>query len=195
LDFSETLQVSREVTEVLERLGVPYLLAGSLASSVHGIPRSTQDADLVAALEDRHVGPLVAALAGAFYIDEERARDAVRRRASFNVIHLGTMLKVDLFVLTDDPLARQEMARRQLFELIPGSSALPVATAEDTVLQKLHWYRRGGGVSDRQWTDILGVLKVQRGRLDLAYLQQGATHLEVEDLLDRVLVEAGIAPA
>ena len=195
MELGEALQVSREVAEVLERLGVPYLVGGSLASSLHGIPRSTQDADLVAALKERHVRPLVVALAGAFYVDEERARDAVRRRASFNIIHLATMLKVDLFVLSDDPLARQEMARRQLFELIPGGPSIPVATAEDTVLQKLHWYRLGGEDSDRQWTDLLGVLKVQRGRLDLAYLQHGAAHLRVADLLERAMTEAGIAPA
>jgi hypothetical protein len=195
VELAEALQVSREVAGALERLGVPYLLGGSLASSLHGIPRSTQDADLVAALEERHVAPLVEALSGAFYVDEERARSAVRRRASFNVIHLATLLKVDLFVLSDDLLARQEMARRQMFELTPGGPTVPVATAEDTVLQKLRWYRLGGSVSDRQWSDLLGVLKVQRGRLDLGYLRHGASHLEVADLLDRALDEAGIAPA
>ena len=148
----------------------------------------------MAALEEQHVGPLVEALSGAFYVDEQRARDAVRRRVSFNLIHLATLLKVDLFVLRDDLLARQEMARRQMFELTPGGPAVPVATAEDTVLQKLRWYRLGGGISDRQWADLLGVLKVQRGRLDLGYLRHGAIHLEVADLLDRALAESGTAP-
>jgi hypothetical protein len=192
LELSEALQVSREVAEILERLGVPYLLGGSLASSLHGIPRSTQDADLVAALEERHVGPLVEALAGAFYVDEERAFEAVRHRASFNLIHLKTMLKVDLFVLRDEPFSHQEMARRQIYELVPGGATVPVATAEDTILQKLRWYRLGGEVSERQWNDLLGVFKVQKGRLDLDYLSAGASHLEVSDLLGRALAQSGV---
>lgn len=195
MELAGALQVAREVAEIFERLGVPYLVGGSLASSLHGIPRSTQDADLVVALKEQHVRPLVEALSGSFYVDEEQGRNAVRRRSSFNVIHLASLLKVDLFVLSDDLLARQEMARRQVFELSPEGPSLPVATAEDTVLQKLRWYRLGGGVSDRQWNDLLGVLKVQRGRLDQDYLRSGALHLEVADLLDRALAEAGFTSA
>lgn len=192
MELSEALRISLEVVEILEGLGVPCWLGGSLASSLHGIPRSTQDADLIAALEERHVGPLVAALSGAFYLDEERAYEAVRRRASFNLIHLGSLLKVDLFVLRDEPFAHQEMARRQIYELVPGGAAFPVATAEDTILQKLRWYRLGGEVSERQWSDLLGVFKVQKGRLDLGYLRSGADQLKVADLLDRALAHTGV---
>ena len=91
------------VVESLERLGVRYLIGGSVASSLHGVARSTLDVDIVAALADVHVGPLASALAASYYIDESAVRDAVRRRAAFNVIHLDSMLKVDVFVLKADP--------------------------------------------------------------------------------------------
>lgn len=189
----ETLQVALRVARVLEDLRVPYLVGGSLASSLHGIPRSTQDADLVADLRPEHVVPLVAALKDTFYIDAERAGDAIRGRSSFNVIHLATMTKVDLFVLKDDELSRLEMERRQEVALTeePGT-VLPVASAEDTVLQKLAWFRMGGGVSERQWNDVLGVLKVKRGRLDLIYLGDWAERTGLDGLLRQALGEAGL---
>jgi Nucleotidyl transferase AbiEii toxin, Type IV TA system len=190
----EAFQVLLEVTRVLETLDVPYVVGGSLASSLHGIPRSTQDADLVAALRADHIRPFIAGVEGSFYISPERVEAAVRRRASFNLIHLKSMIKVDLFVFTETPLARQEMARRQVLP-IPGEpeAHLQVATPEDTILQKLLWYRKGGGTSERQWTDILGVIKVQGRALDLGYLKEWATRSGVEDLLAQAFADAGIS--
>ena len=177
---------------MLEGLGIHYLLGGSLASSLHGIPRTTQDADLVAALEYRHVPFLVEALRDTFYIDADRIRDAIRRRASFNLVHLSTLTKVDIFVYKGDPFSRSEMGRRQQIELPGGEgSSLLVASAEDTVLQKLRWYVLGGGTSERQWNDILGVLKVRRASLDLPYLRHWAAELELTSLLEKALAEAG----
>jgi hypothetical protein len=188
MELADALAVILTVARVLDDLAVPYLLGGSLASSLHGIPRSTQDADLVVDLRPEHVLPLVAALAPEFYIDADRAADAVRRLASFNVIHLTTMTKVDLFVLKDDPLSRLEMERRQFVALpAPAGVRLPVATAEDIVLQKLLWFRAGGEVSDRQWLDLLGVLKVKRGQLDISYIERWAAELGLGDLLRRAL--------
>ena len=180
-----------EVAQALETLGVSYLVGGSLASSLHGIPRSTQDADLVADLRLEHVPPLIAALAPAFYADSERAADAVRRRASFNVIHLATMTKVDIFVMTNEPLDLEEMTRRQVLPVGDSARPIPVASAEDVVLQKLVWFRKGGSVSERQWTDVLGVLKVRRGRIDLDYLRLWASRMGLDELLDRALEDAG----
>lgn len=186
---SDALRICIEIARVFEKLRVPYLVGGSIASSLHGDPRSTQDADLVADLREEHVGPFVAALADRYYVDEERVRHAVWRKSSFNVIQLAHMFKVDVFVLGDDPMAREEMARRERVELAGGAGALEVASPEDTILQKLHWYRLGRGVSDRQWRDVLSVLEVQGNRLDRAYLARGAEEMGVADLLERALRE------
>jgi len=192
MPLSEALQVTLEVVRALDALEIPYLLCGSLTSSLHGIPRTTQDADLVADLQYAQVAPLVERLAGAFYIDDARIRDAIRRRASFNMIHLATMTKVDIFILKDEPLDRREMERRQWIALPGGEGAsLWVATAEDIVLQKLSWFVLGGEGSERQWTDVQGVLKVQRGKLDLEDLRRSAAEAGLEDLLERALSEAG----
>jgi hypothetical protein len=190
----EALRATFAVVEILERLGLDYLIGGSLASSLHGIPRSTQDSDVIVDLPPERVPELIAALANAFYADEEAALSAVDRKAAFNVIHLETMFKVDLFVLGDEPADREEMRRRERYEVAPGGPSLAFASAEDTVLRKLAWYRLGNRVSDRQWRDLIGVLRVQGARLDRGYLERGARELGLEGLLAEALVEARIDP-
>lgn len=190
--MDDALRATFAVIHTLEALGLDYLIGGSLASSLHGIPRSTQDADLLVDLPRERVPELVTALEGRFYLDEERVRDAVIREASFNVIHLPTMFKVDLFVLGRDPLGCSEMQRRERHRLGEGREREAfVASAEDTVLQKLLWYRLGEGVSDRQWLDLVGVLQVQGERLDRRYLQRWARELGLDSLLQEALREAG----
>jgi hypothetical protein len=190
--LAETIEVTLLVTEALDRIGVPHVVGGSLASSLHGIPRATQDVDIVADLRLAHVEPLVTALERDFFIDADMIREAIDRRACFNVIHLGTMFKVDVFVVDHSPMSVEEMARRQTYAVAAGSArCLAIASAEDIVLQKLKWYRLGGGVSDRQWGDVIGVLKVRGPALDRAYLVRWADELGVADLLERALEEAG----
>jgi len=180
------LEVALYVAGILEELDVPYLVGGSLASSLHGIPRATQDADLLADLESDQVSELVARLQGSFYIDARAVDEAVRSRSSFNVIHLETMFKVDVFVAKKDPATRTELARRQRYVLDEAKQQeVVVASAEDIVVQKLLWYKMGGEVSDRQWNDVLGVLKVQGSRLEQVYLRDTARQLGVEALLER----------
>jgi hypothetical protein len=189
----EAFQVVLEVTRLLDSLRVPYLVGGSLASSLHGIPRATQDADLLANLRIEHVHPFVGAVSLSFYVEAERVTHAVQRRSSFNLVHLKTAIKVDIFVLKPDPMSLQEMARRQILS-VPGEpgTVLQVATAEDTVLQKLLWYQNGNCISERQWNDVLGVLKVQRQRLDLDYLKKWAPRIGVDDLLRQAFEDSGI---
>ncbi len=192
MPVADALQATLVVADLLERMRVPYLGGGSLASSLHGIPRATQDADVVADLRPGHVDALVAALSEGWYVDRDMILDAVRRRACFNVIHLATMFKVDVFVLSGDPAQQREMRRRIRVTIgdDPGREIF-VASPEDIVLMKLDWYRLGGGVSDRQWGDVLGVLEVQGPSLDMAYLRESASDMGLGDLLERAFREAG----
>lgn len=175
------------VLGALRALGVRHYVGGSIASSAHGVPRSSIDADVVAELLPRHAAPLAAALHETYYVSEERVRDAVHRRGSFNVIHLETMVKVDVFVSRDRPFDRRAFDRVRAATL-EGGSEIPVASPEDTVLAKLEWFRRGGEVSERQWADVVGVLRAS-GPLDEEHLREGAAELGVADLLARALEE------
>lgn len=195
MELPNIIRISIEVARVLEDLRIPYLFGGSIVSAIYGEPRTTVDADLVADLQPQHIQPFTAALAKDFYVEPERMADAIRRRASFNIIHHRTGLKVDIFIFKNSPLARQEMARRQRIAPLPDLGEVSMATAEDIILQKLHWYQIGNGISDRQWRDILGVLKVQGKRLDFGYLKEWAPHLGVEDLPRRAYEDAGVDPA
>lgn len=175
------------IARALKWLGVRYYVGGSLASSVRGLPRTSIDVDLVAELRPEHITRLVGALSGEFYVSEKRVQEAVAARRSFNVIHLATMMKVDVFV------SRQRPYERALFDrLTPefldaeGTSVPhPVPRAEDVVLLKLEWFRAGGDVSDRQWGDVIGVIKVAGQSLDRNYLSRWADDLGVGDLLPR----------
>ena len=189
---SEEMAALVVVVNALDALGVPYALGGSLASAVHGVVRATMDADLVADLRPEHATPLTRALAGAFYADEDAIRQAIHARGSFNVIHLETLFKIDVFVAGPDPFHQAQLARSRLHSLDEASAwQIRVLSAEDTLLAKLNWYRLGGEVSDRQWRDVLGVLAVQAGRLESEYLSRMAEELGVADLLTRALAEAG----
>ncbi|HEX3529476.1 MAG TPA: hypothetical protein VH988_20650 [Thermoanaerobaculia bacterium] len=187
----ELWQALIPVVDALEALGVPWHVGGSVASSFVGVARATQDADLVADLRPEHAEPFVLALQGTYYVDRERVDHAIQTRRSFNAIHLATVYKVDVFIAKTTPFARQNMARRVSLE-VPGlGRSLWFSSPEDIVLHKLLWYADGGGVSDRQWYDLQGVLRLQGPRLDFSYLQTWAESLGISDLLTRALKEAG----
>ena len=183
------------VVAALETLRVSYYVGGSVASSVTGVTRATLDVDLVAAVQPDHAESLAAALSQSYYVDVEMIQHAVRHCSSFNVIHLASLFKVDVFVPEDTPFARANMHRRVALEIPEAGRALYFCSPEDIVLHKLLWYRAGSGVSDRQWYDLQGVLRLQAQGLDLAYLKQWAAELGVAGLLDRALEEAGLSGA
>lgn len=184
------LAALQPVVEALERLGVTYQIGGSVASSAHGSPRATNDVDLVVDLRPEHVEPLRRALADAYYAPTELRHGAIAHRSCANLIHLSTGFKVDLFVCRDGDYDRGSLSRCVERSLQPGTRPFRVATAEDTLLRKLEWYRKGGEVSDRQWQDVLGVLRLVRSGLDRDYLELWAPRLGVDDLLRRAMHEA-----
>ena len=188
---SDLVAALRPVVETLDALGVIYYLTGSIASSAHGVARTSIDADIVAVLHAGHVEPLIERLQTDYYIPVDRLRWAVNARASCNLIHFSTMFKIDLFIAKDRPFD-QEAARRARLDAVddtPNAPLVPIASAEDTVLSKLEWFRRGGETSERQWWDVIGMLKVRRD-VDRDYLRLWAASLGVADLLDRAIADA-----
>lgn len=168
--MSDILAALRPLVDVLNRLSIPYQVGGSVASSALGLPRSTLDVDVVCALTLSHVDTLVRELEATYYIDSDMIIDAIGRRASFNLIHLETMLKVDVFLPKARAFDREAFARHveRALDDTEGSPMFRLSTPEDIVLHKLEWYRLGNEISERQWTDILGVIRVQGDGLDMA---------------------------
>lgn len=178
------------LARILERLGVRYCIGGSVASSVYGEVRTTLDVDFVADLHLEHVDAFVAAVKSDFHVADESIRSAVRERSSFNLIHEETFVKADVYVPPDDPTLREQLvrSRRVALRSEPGSE-VELASPEDVVIHKLRWYEMGGQLSDRQWRDVLGVLKVQNPTLDLGYLESAAAALGLSELLARARSE------
>lgn len=189
--LAEPIQIALKVGATLDALSIPWIVGGSIASSIHGIPRATQDLDLVAELRLHHASALRAAFEAEFYVDEDAIRDAIRRRASFNFVHLDTMIKVDVFVPRSDALSSAQIRRRQMLQVgATPHETLPVLSPEDVILQKLRWYDAGQRISERQWRDVLGVLKVRAGTLDEAYLRAQAATAGLMELLHQALEDA-----
>lgn len=178
--MSENLPIGAlaRVADVLEAMDVEYYIGGSVASVLFGQPRSTIDVDLIANLRAEDVSALAAQLDDAYYLERASILDAVRRQRTFNIIHLESMYKVDVFPINDRPydqVARTRVVRSRLTEDDPR--VYPIASPEDVILNKLEWYRDGSMVSDRQWQDVLGILRVRGDALDWEYMSAGRRHL------------------
>jgi hypothetical protein len=188
---TEINQAVKLFVKTLEQLNVPYYIGGSIASSVYGISRATMDVDLVSELKSDHVKFLVQALQKDYFIDENMILDAIKNKSSFNLIHLSTMIKIDVFISSGRTFDKISFSRRKQDKLSEESDSVRVflCSTEDTILSKLEWFKSGGSVSDRQWKDILGVIKVQGELLDKKYLLKWAEELGVEDLLEKAFTE------
>ncbi len=185
---TQASEVTLSVVDVLDELRVRYLIGGSLASTIHGTPRATLDADLLADIKLEHIKQFYEKLSRDFYISEEDMRNAFARKASFNLVHLTTLFKIDIFLPKSRLFDEQQFENRALYVVAenPERSAY-VASAEDTILAKLEWYRLGNEISERQWRDVIGVFKVQGENLDLEYVRRTAAELGVLDLLNRLI--------
>jgi hypothetical protein len=180
----EHRRVFFEVLAAFDRAGITCAVGGSVASSIYGVPRYTEDADLTAEPFAGREETLIRQFGPEYYLSAEAVRQAVRNRSSFNIIHTKSGFKVDVFVQKLRPFDQNLLARRLLRnDLDPSGQSIPILSPEDVLLHKLEWFRLSGETSDRQWGDVLGVLRVQAGRLDDAYLDRWAAELNVTDLL------------
>jgi hypothetical protein len=182
--FGEVQVAAIALGEAFEKARVRYFVGGSVASSIHGVPRFTRDLDVAVELSEAQVPSFVEAARPDFDIDEESLREEVRRGGSWNIFHVPSVLKIDLFFLRGDPFAESQLARRVAIEIAPGKKVY-FASAEDVVLRKLLWHREGNESSGQQIPDVVAILKVKRGELDADYLDHWAARLGVADLLAR----------
>lgn len=183
----EALGVALQVGAALESVGARYFLGGSLASSVQGEPRATNDIDIVIDMPVGKIHALAEALGPEFEVDEAMRREALLRGECANIFYLPFVLKVDLFGHAHGPFDESEFQRRREIEVTADGGKLWVKSPEDTVLRKLLWYREGGAVSDRQWRDLVGVLKLNAATIDVEYLRRWAIQLRLASLLERAL--------
>lgn len=193
MELPDIIEVTFKVIKVFEKLGIDYHVGGSLASSAFGIARSTLDVDIVANIKPEQASDIYENLREEFYVDSDMILDAIQKQSSFNLIHLPTLFKVDIFPLKNHPFEHQAFQRRIRKPVSEdGSKFLFFTTPEDIILHKLIWYKMGEGISERQWNDVLGVLKVQGDQLDMFYLNHWAKELSVVELLKKAIEEAGI---
>jgi hypothetical protein len=192
--INEATAVTLQVVALLEELQIPYVIGGSVASTFHGVARATLDADIVAAICFEHMPILIARLQDDFYISPDALIDAITHHSAFTLIHLTTLFKVDIFIPKARTFDAAQLAHgvRGLLS-VDSEQQVRFTSAEDTILVKLEWYQLGNALSDRQWQDIIGVMRVQSHRLDLNYLERTARELGIVDLLERALTEAGIS--
>ena len=190
----EILSALQPVINALEKFSIPYYIGGSIASSIYGMARATMDIDIVAAVKLHHISLLRQELEKPYYIDEDMIKEAIQNSSSFNLIHLETAIKIDVFILKDIPYHQNALERKikDTLEDDDAKTEFYFASPEDIIISKLQWYELGGNVSERQWLDVIGVIKVQGDSLDKNYLQVWSKKLGIFELLKNAFNDAGI---
>jgi len=193
MKIPDILLAVQPVIQAFEKLSIPYYIGGSIASSVYGMARATLDVNIVAALKINHITHLNQILEHQYYIDKDMIADAIRTNSSFNLIHLETMIKIDVFIHKDEPYPLEAFQRIRKDTLEDTAKVeFYFSSPEDIIIHKLQWYKMGGFVSERQWLDIIGVVKVQADLLDKKYLKRWSEKLGLSSLLKEAFVEAGV---
>ena len=190
MDNPEELIILQTFTDILEQLDISYAIGGSIASSIYGLVRFTQDADITVEPFDRVADKLFGKLESKFYISRKAMYQALKEKSSFNVIHLESAFKIDVFISKSGEFERNLFERRKSLKLLETfEKPFSVVSPEDIILLKLQWYRDGGCSSERQWNDILGVLTIQAEKLDFEYLNDWADTLGISELLEKAMGE------
>ncbi|MBN2456004.1 MAG: hypothetical protein JXB29_05630 [Sedimentisphaerales bacterium] len=190
MNESEDLLLVRCFTDILDRLDIGYVIGGSMASSIYGVVRFTQDADVTVEPFDNLAHELFEMLRPDYYISRQAMYQALREHSSFNIIHLTSAFKIDVFVRKNTAFEKQLIARGKKIKLSDQlKKKFSVVSPEDIILLKLRWYCDGGCSSQRQWKDALGVLAIQAGRLDFKYLNSWADKLKINKLLEKAVLE------
>jgi len=183
-----------DAAALFERLGVPYVLAGGVATIVYGEPRSTLDVDFAVHLGPEQARRLAAVAGSTFLVQAESPIEAARTLSMFSMVHATSYMKIDVHVVPRTGIHKMEIERGRWQRLGPGHpDEIRIATPEDIVLQKLRWYADADCTSQKQWRDVLGILKSRGHSLDFDYLATWAPELRVTDLLEKARVAAGLA--
>ncbi len=190
MDNLQEISVVRLLADVLDDLKIRYAIGGSMASSLYGTVRFTQDADITVEPFTAVCEKLYDMLKKDFYISREAMEQALQSRSSFNVIHFATAFKIDVFVRTDSEFQRQILTRHRKIKLGDSEKSMSFVSPEDIILLKLDWFRQSGSTSERQWSDVQGVLAGQGNALDFDYLKNWAQKLGLAELLTKAIAES-----
>lgn len=184
--MSSQADLLERVVGALDAVGIEYMVAGSIGSSLHGHPRATNDLDIVISPSEEQLARFVESLGKDCYVSEDAAKAALKQKSMFNVIDNTAGWKVDLVIRKDRAFSKEEFDRRRKAPVM--GLYVFVASPEDVILSKLEWARKSN--SDQQVQDALGVAEVQGDSLETGYLKKWAAFLKVEDLLETILDRA-----
>lgn len=194
--IQDSITLAAQLHPIFESLGIPYYVTGGVAAIAYGEPRTTQDLDVVLSIQAADINSLAIELERAgFYVPG--VEDVISGRLQIlQITHQESIARADLIIATDDlniapqpSWDRIQFERRQQYPL-PDGTEVYLASPEDLVLNKIRWRQRSQ--SEKQWRDVLAVLKTQAEGLDYAYLQNWADRLGILTSLERARIEAGV---